>query len=238
VTIFTWDLLQAVNDWQRGGDHKQKVRRGNTLKQRAVTLPERFRAADTNCFRHEAHEKDRIWQLLADKSLPETIAGWTTDLAVAKSFKGGVPPPGLQGVIFAVRPPSGSVVLNLAELYADNDFPDAIERHQHHIDGFGDGIGRHGASQSEVVLELHNLSAATILLYGGHSNIRSDIAWALFQREPTEEDLATVDQMLSQAGANPGAWWLSDAGTQNVLARMEPHIERLKDRKARQRRTA
>ncbi|PKQ10623.1 MAG: hypothetical protein CVT70_18610 [Alphaproteobacteria bacterium HGW-Alphaproteobacteria-1] len=49
----------------------------------------------------EAHEKDRIWQLLADESLPETIAAWTTDLSIAKNFKNGVPPDGLRGVIFS-----------------------------------------------------------------------------------------------------------------------------------------
>ena len=43
------------------------------------------------------------------------------DLAVAKHFKGGVPPHDLQGVIFALVPPAGSVVANLAALYADAD---------------------------------------------------------------------------------------------------------------------
>ncbi|SRR6266480_6110694 len=77
---FPPELIQAVNDWQRGGDHKQKVRRGQRLKECAALLPPRFRACDQTCFRQEAHEKDRIWQLLADNRLPETIAAWTTDL--------------------------------------------------------------------------------------------------------------------------------------------------------------
>src|SRR4051812_42794202 len=109
--LFTRELIQAVNDWQRGGDHKQKVRRGLHLKDCAASLPAQFRICGEACLRQEAHEKDRIWQLLADRRLPETIAAWTMDLDVAKTFKGGMPPPGLQGVIFSLVPPAESVVL-------------------------------------------------------------------------------------------------------------------------------
>jgi len=92
--IFTRDLVQAVSDWQRGGSHDQKVKRGQRLKAVATLLPDHFRACTTTCFRQEAHEKGRVWQLLADNHLPETIASWTTDIAIAKAFKGGVPPAG------------------------------------------------------------------------------------------------------------------------------------------------
>jgi hypothetical protein len=87
--IFTRDLIQAVSDWQRGGSHDQKVKRGERLKTAAALLPKHFRTCAATCFRQEAHEKDRIWQLLADNHLPETITSWTTDIAIAKAFKGG-----------------------------------------------------------------------------------------------------------------------------------------------------
>ena len=108
-----------------------------------------------------------MWQLLADNRLPETIAAWTTDLAIAKTFKGGVPPPGLQGVIFTIVPPPGTVVLNLVALYADPDFRAAVAEHQSHVTGFADGIGRWDASQREVVLELGTLDRAGVYSYGG-----------------------------------------------------------------------
>ena len=44
-----------------------------------------------------AHEKDRVWQLLAENKLPETIASWTSSHDVARYFKGGVPPEPLKG---------------------------------------------------------------------------------------------------------------------------------------------
>jgi hypothetical protein len=231
---FPPELIQAVNDWQRGGDHKQKVRRGQRLKDCAALLPSRFRACDQTCFRQEAHGKNRIWQLLADNRLPETIAAWTTDLDTAKNFKGGVPPPGLQGVIFSLVPPPGKVVLNLAALFADAEFLAAVKARQAEIVGFHDGIARWRGSQSEVVLELGNLEPASVYSYGGFSANKEALVELQLQRKPTPEDLAEFDILCARAGVTPGAWWLSPEGTRAVLERMEPHIKRLRERKARE----
>lgn len=37
---FSLELLQAVSDWQRGGDAKQNIRRGQTLKDACASLPQ------------------------------------------------------------------------------------------------------------------------------------------------------------------------------------------------------
>jgi hypothetical protein len=229
---FTRELLQAVNDWQRGGSHAQKVRRGQRLKECAAALPSRFRTCEAPCFRQEAHEKDRVWQLLADNRLPETIAAWTIDLRIAKSFKGGVPPPELQGVIFTIVPPPGTVVLNLVALYADPNFRAAVAEHRSNVNGFADGIGHWDTSQCEVVLELGTLERAGVYSYGGFSDNKELLAALYLQRQPTAEDLAEFDALCAKAGVAPGQWWLSPEGTQAVLKRMEPHMTRLKERKA------
>jgi hypothetical protein len=232
VTDFTLELLQAINDWQRGGDHKQKLRRGEKLKQHAAALPEQFRTCSDTCYRQEAHEKDRIWKLLADESLPETIAAWTTDLSIAQDFKNGVPPDGLRGVIFSLTPPSESVVINLIEIYRDPDFRSAIERHKSGIIGFGDGIERYDNSQREIVLELYKLGPETIHCYGGYSSDRGTLAQQFFGHKPNAEGLAFFEQLCRQANIpEGGAWWLSEEGTKNVLDRMAPHINRLKQSK-------
>lgn len=229
MTEFTLELLQAISDWQRGGDHDQKLRRGAKLKRLAAVLPERFRTCSTVCYRQEAHEKDRIWQLLANESLPETIAAWTTKLSVAKDFKNGVPPDGLHGVIFRLTPTSGSVVINLIEVYGDPDFRSAIERRKAEIVGFGDGIGRYDDMQHEIVLELHKLGPETIHCYGGHATDREKLAEQFFGLTPNAESLAFFDQLCRQASIpENGAWWLSEEGTKNVLDRIAPHLARLK----------
>jgi hypothetical protein len=200
IELFTVELIQAVNDWQRGGGHHQKVQRGASLKRCATNLPPRYRECQLACFRQEAHEKDRTWQLLANNCLPETIAAWTTDLRLAKTLKGGVPPLGLQGVIFKLIPPQGSVVLNLITLYADPDFLAAVEAHKTNIVGFHDGIGRWRDSQSEVVLELGNVHSAEVYSYGGFSANREALAELWLGHPPTPEDVANFDALNAEAG--------------------------------------
>ncbi|CAA7627269.1 hypothetical protein [Magnetospirillum sp. SS-4] len=196
---FTLELLQAINDWQRGGDHKQKLKRGGKLKKLAAALPEQYRTCSEICYRQEAHEKDRIWQLLADESLPETIAAWTTDLSIARNFKNGVPPDGLRGVIFSIVPPSKSVVINLIKIYGDPGFKSAIEQHKRGIDGFDDGIGRYGVTQREIVLELHKLGPETIHCYGGYASGRETLAQQFFGHKSVMEVLLVMMDGICQA---------------------------------------
>ena len=233
MSQFTIEILEAINNWQRGSSHQQKLKRGSALKAAAQLLDERFRTCTLACYRQEAHEKDRVWQVLADIELPETIAAWTVDFTVAKAFKGGVPPVGHQGVIFRLAPPPSSVVLNLDEVYQDAGFLRAIEEHRSAIAGFGDGIGRYGNTQKEVVLELASLSQTEIYSYGGFSSDRETLAEVYFQRPPTTDDLQQFDALLKQSAIpHDGAWWLSHEATSAIIARMQPAIAALKLRKA------
>jgi hypothetical protein len=229
LSVFGQEVVQAINDWQRGGDHDQKVRRGARLKEVCSDLPPEFRSCDVPCFRQEAHEKARVWQLLADERLPETIAAWTTDINTAKQFKGGVPPEGLQGVIFGITPQSSSVVVNLNAVYRDPGFRKACEQLRRQLTGFDSGIGKYGPSQNEVVLEIANLTPEHVLHYGGFSSSREEIAEMLFNRQPTEEDLEVLDRLCAKAGTKQGAWWLSASGSRAVLDRMKPRIEKLRN---------
>lgn len=230
---FTLEALQAINDWQRGGNHQQKIKRGDRLKKVALALPDKFRSCTEPCYRQEAHEKGRIWKLLAENALPETIAAWTSDLKTAMDFKGGVPPQGWQGVILSITPTAGSIVLNLAEVYKDPDFQAAVAAHQSTITGFGDGIGRYGNTQHEVVLELGSLSQTAIYSYGGFASGRDVLAEQYYRRKPSLEDLREFETLCANANIPEGGeWWLSPEGTRRVLRRMEPHIEGLKKWKA------
>ncbi len=230
--LFTRELIQAVSDWQRGGNHRQKVKRGQRLKAIATALPDHFRICTVPCFRQEAHKKDRVWQLLADNNLPETIASWTTDIDVAKTLKGGVPPADLRGVIFKLTPPEKSVIVNLSVLYANPAFQVAVETHKASIDGYHNGVGRWGGSQREVVLDLGNLDQASIYSYGGFSDNRETLVKLLVQREPLPEDYAEFDDLAKKAGIIPGEWWLTESGTKAVLTRMQPRIKEIKQKKA------
>ena len=228
---FTFELVQAVNDWQRGGDHDQKVKRGRRLKACASDLPAKFRTCHQACYRQEAHESDRTWALLIDNCLPETIASWTTSLQVAKHLKGGVPPPGFQGIIFSLTPPETSVVLNLISLYEDRGFQAAIEAHKSRVVGFGDGIGRWESSQREVVLELENLETAAIYSYGGFPGDSVELARLFFKREPSQADVAEFERLRAAIPVETKEWWLSPEGTQDVIGRVYDRLYQLRDQR-------
>lgn len=215
--MFELSLLQAINDWQRGGDHKQKLKRGLALKAASATLPTKFRQCRDRCFRQEAHERGRTWQLLIDNKLPETIAAWTTSLSVAKNFKGGVPPTGLQGVVFEITPAPKQVVVNLNELFKDSAFQQAIAAHKTKIQGRADGLDRYGATQNEVVLELATLDLATVHSYGGYvGDLPSLVAEhvSMFGKLPTPMKLK---ELQTRAGK---PWWLSRLETGAVISRV------------------
>jgi len=55
--MFTRELIQAVNDWQRGGSPKQKAARALRLKKEAAALPGQFRQCALCCFRQITLEK-------------------------------------------------------------------------------------------------------------------------------------------------------------------------------------
>jgi len=232
VGVFDLGILKAINEWQRGGSPKQKDRRGQSLKETCNSLPDRFRTCEQICYRQEAHEKDRIWQLLANEALPESISSWTVSLSMAKGFKGGVPPAGLQGVIFAITPSTDQVVLNLVEIYADPEFQKACETHRTAIPGFASGIGKYGGSQSEIVLNVERLVTDQVFSYGGFSSSIEDLAALAIGHRPSDEELALFTATAENAAVRPGAWWLSTEGTRCVLGRMAPRLTALRAEKS------
>ncbi|MFA5952008.1 MAG: hypothetical protein WC807_17175 [Hyphomicrobium sp.] len=214
--VFDLPLLQAINDWQCGGDHKQKVRRGAALKALCLTLPPEYRRPPDLCYRQESHTERRIWQLIAENMLPETIAAWSTSLDVVEAFKGGVPPPDQRGIIFALSPEPHEVVVNLATLYADPRFLAAIAAHQSSIRRFHSGIGTYGNTQLEIVLDLGTLDRASILSYGGYAGSLEQLI-AEFEIQhgfaPPPDRLPELQSLVGQPN------WLSPAGTRNVVER-------------------
>lgn len=172
MEIFSVQLLQAICDWQSGGDESQVKRRGKVLKSACASLPAAFRTCDVTCYRQIALAKGGVWRLIAENHLPEKISSWTCDITVAQSFKGGAPPQGqgFQGAIFYLRPHPGSVVVNLWNLYQNSAFNAAIESNKSQITGFHNGIGRYGNTQKEIVLEIDVVSEENVLSLGGYSS--------------------------------------------------------------------
>lgn len=225
---FTVEFLQAVNDWQRGGDAKQNRKRGESLRSQCRSLPETFRESPLVCHRQIALPKGGVWDLIGAGKLTEKVSSWTLDLEVAKGFKGGVPPrdQGYQGAIFSLNPPAGSVIVNMRLLYRDPEFQRAIDQHKNAISGFHLGIGCYGDQQSEVVLEIDSLSQDDIYSLGGHSSQFDELveiaAHEVYGHSPTADERAALTLKVEGVRRQAGPSWLTPDGTRRVLARVRP----------------
>jgi hypothetical protein len=237
---FNLHLLQAISDWQRGGDAKQNLRRGETLKAACATLPDQYRRCVLICFRQIALPKGGVWDLLGENSLGEKISSWTVDIELAKEFKGGVPPEGqdFQGVIFCVAPKPEQVVVNLRELFNEPDFIKAIKRHRGDIAGFGAGMGQYHDTQSEVVLEVASVAQEDIYSLGGHSSRFEELvafaADCAYGRAATEAEKEALTLRAAGVRSKAGPQWLTPEATARVLARGKPAAEVLVEIKRQQ----
>ena len=151
-----------------------------------------------------------------------------------KRFKGGVPPEGqgYQGIIFSRLPEQSEVIVNLHRLYRETKFQQAIDNLRSSIEGFGDGIGKYGAGQCEVVIETKHLTTLDIYSLGGHSSQFDELvlvtAKLIFGPTPSVEQLNSFRLNAEQARSAAGPNWLSPEATKRVLNRLKPHVDLLK----------
>lgn len=232
--LFTLPLIQAISDWQNGGDVKTARARGLALERECAALPSEFKVVSLACFRRVALKKRSIWDLLGEQALPEKISSWTFDLGLAKGFKNGVPPKGAgqQGVIFERVPHSEEIIVNLWKLFRDPDFKAAVKRHKHSVENFSQGMGRYKNTQSEVVLKVETLSQDHIYSLGGHSGSREEILQLLIAKVCGAHATASQKDWLRwvmSVGPNvTGPKWLSPKATRIVLNSVEPEIANLR----------
>ena len=240
ATLFTVAFLQAVNDWQRGGDENQNRRRGVVLRSQCLSLLAKYRESPLVCHRQIALPKGGVWDLLGEGKLTEKVSSWTLDLEVAKDFKGGVPPKdqGFQGAIFSLAPPPGSVIVNISLLYRDPEFLEAVQLHKEDIVSFHRGIGLYGDRQREVVLEIDRLSQEDIYSLGGHSSQFEELvqfaAGEIYGRSPTEDERTALILKSDGIRSRAGPTWLTPESTKRVLARVRPAAEILAEIKRNQ----
>jgi hypothetical protein len=231
---FSLPVLQAVNDWQRGGSERQSRKRGLALKRACAALPEEFRQCSLVCHRQIALTKSSVWQITAEAQLAEKISAWTIDMQVAKHFKGGVPPDGqdYQGILFSRLPANSEVIVNLYRLYSEPTFQHAVENLRPQIEGYSDGIGKYGDSQNEVVVETKQLTTLDIYSLGGHSSPFDKLVLAtaqvIFGPTPTSSQLESLRLKAEPMRGAAGPRWLSPEATKRVLNRLEPHVDLLK----------
>lgn len=226
--VFTLELLQAINDWQRGGNAKEKNERGKKLREVATGLPEKFRQTNVTCYRRLKLHKSSVWNLGTDEELAETVSAWTESEVVAMGFKGGVPEPGSLGVIFKINPDAGNAVLNLSRLYKDEGFQKALTENKGKIAGFELGIGKYGNTQEEVVIENGSVQLDSMHAWGGFLSNEEDLATQFYGRKPTKEEMEAFKKLMEERGHKSGPKWLKTPdAVKRISAKLVTHAERL-----------
>ena len=225
--LFTIRLAQAISDWQRGGSPKQKRRRGEALRKEANILPEKYLKTDNVCYRQIALNSQYLCYMGTAFKLSESLSSWTTKETVAKDFKGGIPPKGeYQGVIFAIIPPIGSVIVDLSKLFENNLFKEFVFNNKHQIDGYSEGIGRYQNIQKEVVIELNQVPLSSLYAWGGYSSSEDKLANMFFGHDPLEEELKLFKYWMKQSGGKTGSYWLnSKDAVKRVNERLKYHAK-------------
>jgi hypothetical protein len=223
--MFSLELLQAISDWQRGGDLKQKARRGKRLKALSEALDPEFRETSLCCFRQISLDKGFLWKLGDKLHLKEDISSWTLVTDVAKEFKGGPPAEGWQGVIFEFVPEGSQVILNIDALFRDPRFLEACEAAKGDVIGYYEGIGQYGRSQREVVLEVESLPIEAVYALGGHSSTKESLAGMYFGREPNAGELEFFNSLLVRSKARFGPVWVTGDAMKRVMSQIFKQIE-------------
>jgi len=225
--MFTKELIQAISNWQRGGDKNLKQKRGAVLKAEAEKLPKDFRQP-AKCYRKIALDGHSLMHMGTHYELSETISSWTRSVDVVKAFKRGVPAAPWQGVIFSTTPEAASVILDFTALFANADFRSAVDTHKSAIEDFQHGMGRYGDSQQEVVLELATLPLDSLVAWGGYTSPELRLAEMYFGKEPSEAQLVEFRELMKKAGHQVGAYWMfTPEAVARISEKLKHHAARL-----------
>lgn len=229
MTTFDPKLLQAINDWQKGGTHA-KDSRGRKLKRLAAALDAQFRYTDQPCYRRIDLDNPNLQLLGETLRLPETISAWTLSPDVARGFNRGVPPVGEKlGIIvrLAPHPPPGSVIVNLDAVFNDPGFRTAEVEYRNGIEQYERGMGRYSNDQREVIIECPEVRLDQVWAWGGESSSKEELltdmgAGKYGPQYATAEAIEIVRRGLDAQPERLGPQWLMGADavkrTQDRLA--------------------
>lgn len=87
---FSDDLLQSLNDWQKGWREDQIEREAlaDNLVRECESLPEVFKTVQGPCFRKRFLHKGELIDIVMADDKYEGVVSWTTDEKFAERFKG------------------------------------------------------------------------------------------------------------------------------------------------------
>ena len=230
------DLLEAIGAWQNGW--AEDAPRRMTVTGRLIStiasasLPEAARRVEGVCYRkrflvpHNPQNGGDFWRLILSGRIDEGVASWTTDLNLAKSFKGATRE-GNTSTIFAHAPRAEEVVLNIKALWEDPAFKMAAQKYVDEKRSYGSALANFKDLQSEVILDAPLLFDEVESFCDRASTLDRLHDIAMVTTEQQEEEFW---QLMVKADTYPGdPHWLSREASRRALANIRAaFIERLR----------
>ncbi len=217
---FTKEFLISLDRWQEGWneDFAEKHKRAAALSSVVSTckIPSECLTCDAVCFRKIDLKNDGLWELGETLKIKDSVSSWTLDFDIAKEFGGG-PHKTNFSIVLRRKPEPHEVVLNLARVYQDPSFSEAVRRWASAL-----GVGIHGINDSEreVVLRVPEVPLEEIYGIGGFIGSLDQLAQV--QVGDTENTLtpAEIQSGLAYIGKQThGAYWLDGSTAVAVLRR-------------------
>lgn len=217
--MYSLELLQAINDWQSTGIGTSKTQIAERIIEHSKELPIKFKSINTKCYRQLALSGMNSVLLGANMQLPETYSSWSFDKSVVENFNGGVPPAGMQGVIFEVDNTISDVevIINLFELFKDEIFLEVCEKKKNDILSYKTGIGYFLNKEAEVILKVQKLTINQIWAYGGYSAPREKLAQMYFGHIATPHELVLFDKLIKKANKIIGGNWVTGKAKNRIV---------------------
>lgn len=218
MTIFSDDLLQSLGAWQNGWGDAQGRREllAADLLQHTAQLPDEFRRVVGPCYRKRFIHKGEMVALFLEDWRDEGIASWTLDLKFAENMKGLVRQNAVSGAIFEHFPTDSEVVVSFPELWASEEFRNAVDGYSGRGGAHSRALLNFGNSQQEVVLRAPLRSSEMIALTGASSPF-DDLCDMI---NLPEDQRSSVFQSLIASGKYPGeVQYIDREATQRVVTR-------------------
>ncbi|WP_051935797.1 hypothetical protein [Salegentibacter sp. Hel_I_6] len=154
-TIFTDDFLIALSNWQKGWRENQDKRRviADEVVLQCQNLPLKFKSVIEPCYRKRFINKGEVTPILTNQDgFFEGIASWSIDIDETKKFKGIHRPDTKFVMLFKHIPIPEEIVLNIMELWNDEEFVETAEKFKKENPDLAKPIFHFRDRQKEVIL--------------------------------------------------------------------------------------
>ena len=223
---FSDQLLSALGAWQAGWREEKALREQISVDlhkaiEAAKPLPEEAFNIPGTCYRkrflvpNNPQNGGDFWPFFWDGEIQEGAASWSTDYEFCKTIFKKDPRPGTIVCIFRRVPTQSEVILNIAELWTNSDFKEAIQSYADRREPNFEALQHFRDVQSEVILDAP-LTMDDVVAFCGQVPSLEQLCNAAQIEQPEDED--ELWRRLVQKNLLPTLpYWLEGQASQRAI---------------------